>query len=88
METATGGVKLAPDRPTMARISDLGEWVIWQFPQRQRKGYCGAVRQALPDAPWVPAIIQSEKGRIQIYGHLDATYDSPETAVSYFTENK
>ena len=85
-ETTIGGIRLRADRPTTASFADLGEWVLWQFPQRERKGYRGAVRPALAGQQWLPAIIQADRGRVQIYGHIDASYPSPETAVTYFTE--
>lgn len=86
-ETTIAGIRLRTDRPTTATFADLGEWVLWQFPQRERKGYRGAVRPALADQQWLPAIIQADRGRVQIYGHLDDGYPSPETAVAYFTES-
>jgi hypothetical protein len=46
------------------------------------------VRPASADQQWLPAIIQADRGRVQIYGHIDASYPSPETAVAYFTETQ
>jgi hypothetical protein len=85
-DTTIAGIKLRKDRPTTASFADLGEWVLWQFPRRERRGYRGAVRPASADQQWLPAIIQADRGRVQIYGHIDASYPSPETAVAYFTE--
>ena len=85
-ETTIAGIRLRMDRPTTASFADLGDWVLWQFPQRERKGNRGAVRPALADHHWLPAIIQADRGRVQIYGHINASYPSPETAVTYFTD--
>lgn len=88
MEIIVAGLKLRIDRPTTVSFTDLRNWVIWQFPQREKKGYRGAVRPALADQMWLPAIIQDDRERVRIYAHVQEKFSSPETAVAYFAENK
>jgi hypothetical protein len=37
---------------------------------------------------WIPAIIQDDGKRVQVYAHVGETFPTPETAVEYFTDNK
>ena len=82
------GVKLRSDRPTSLTYRQLFHWVIWQFPRPRRKGFCGAVRPPIAEHEWIPAVIQVDKERVQVYGHLGETFPTPETAVEYFSDNK
>jgi len=83
------GIELDPNRPTTLTYHQLFQWVIWQFPVRRQKGFCGAVRPPEADQRWIPAIIQSDSKRVQVYAHVGETFPTPETAVEYFnTSNK
>jgi hypothetical protein len=82
------GIKLRSDRPTSLTYHQLFHWVIWQFPRPWRKGFCGAVRPPTTDHEWIPAVIQVDKERVQVYGHICETFPTPETAVEYFSDNK
>ena len=81
---AVAGIKLRSDRPTRVSLEALAQWVVWQFPQPEKNGFRGAVRPPLPGASWMPAIIEADKGRVRLYAHTEADYDSPEAAVAYF----
>ncbi len=82
------GIKLRTDRPTNVKLDDLYGWVIWQFPRPQKAGYCGAVRPPSAEHKWFPALILTEKNRVQVYGNLDKQYSTPERAVNYFQEKE
>lgn len=81
-----GGIELHTDRPTALSFEELYTWVIWQFPRRLRRGYCGAVRPPVPDHCWLPAVIEVDKQHVQVYGHVDEKYASPELAAEFFSE--
>ena len=82
------GIELHPDRPTIVTFQQLFQWVIWQFPIRRQKGFCGAVRPPEAGQEWIPAIIQSDNKRVQVYAHVGETFPTPETAVEYFSTSK
>jgi hypothetical protein len=87
-ERIIGGVTLHTDRPTRLPMRDLFAWVIWQFPRPREDGFCGAVHYPAPGQGWLPAIVCADKGAVHVYGHLTTTYDTPETAVEYFSTEK
>jgi hypothetical protein len=87
MTKVIAGVKLRSDRPTSLTFSQLFRWVIWQFPRSRDKGFCGAVRPPTAEHEWIPAIIQVERERVQVYAHVGETFPTPETAVEYFSED-
>jgi hypothetical protein len=68
------------EQPTSLTFDELYEWVIWQFPQQKKGGLSGAVRPPLFGASWYPALIHPKEKRIQVYGHLDTSYSTPEEA--------
>ena len=82
------GVKLRSDRPTTLTYGQLFHWVIWQYPRPLKKGFCGAVRPPIAEHEWIPAVIQADKERVQVYAHVGETFSTPETAVEYFSDNK
>ena len=82
------GIKFRSDRPTSLTYRQLFHWVIWQFPRPWKKGFCGAVRPPIAEHEWIPAVIQVDKERVQVYGHLGETFPTPETAVEYFSDSK
>ena len=83
------GIELHSDRPTTLTYQQLFRWVIWQFPLPRQNGFCGAVRPPEAGQEWIPAIIQSDNERVQVYAHVGETFPTPETAVEYFsTSNK
>jgi hypothetical protein len=73
-------IELETDQPTSFSFDQLYDWVIWQYAQKTESGLSGAVRPPLADAHWYPAIIQPKEKRVQIYGHLDTSCQSPEEA--------
>ncbi len=82
------GIRLRTDRPTGLSYRQLYQWVIWQFPRPQKKGFCGAVRPPIAEHEWIPAVIHADKERVEVYAHLNQMFPSPETAVEYFYQEK
>lgn len=74
-------------KPTSFSLKLLHDWVVWQFPKKHAKGYCGAVHPPLEKHGWFPAIIQPDKGEAQIHGHLPEAFETPELAADYFATN-
>lgn len=73
-------IELASNQPTSFSFDQLYDWVIWQYAQKTEIGLPGAVRPPIADAHWYPALIQPKEKRVQIYGHLDTSCQSPEEA--------
>lgn len=82
------GVKLRSDRPTTLTYRQLFRWVIWQYPRPLKKGFCGAVRPPIAEHDWIPAVIQVDKERVQVYAHIGETFSTPETAVAFFSDDE
>lgn len=80
------GIKLRTDRPTQLTFQELFEWVIWQFPRPEQKGFCGAVRPPVENHEWIPAIIQARKKQVHVHGHIGDTFPTPELAAEFFNE--
>lgn len=80
-------LKFNDTKPTSLNLKLLQDWVIWQFPKKRDKGYCGAVHPPLANHGWFPAIIRLDKNEIQIHGHVSQTFNSPEMAADYFAAN-
>jgi hypothetical protein len=78
-------LKLHAAKPTNFSFKLLQEWVVWQFPKRCGKGYCGAVHPPLETHGWLPAIIHPEKNEAQVHGHLTETFETPELAADYIS---
>ncbi len=78
-------VTLLADKPTTLTFQQLHDWVIWQIPRVVEDGLCGAVKTAVPDTHWYPAIIHVNKKKVQVYAHIDKQFATPEAASSYFT---
>jgi len=74
---------LRKDRPTEVTIDDLFDWVIWQFPRQLSGGLCGAVHPPIAGHTWYPAVIGYLDNKIQIYGHTDHEFDSPDDAANW-----
>ncbi len=75
-------IELQKEQPTDLTFTDLREWVIWQYPQQSEDGLSGAVRPSIPKAPWYPARIYPKEKRVQVYAHLDTSFNSPEKAAA------
>ena len=72
------------DKPTSFSFAVLHRWVIWQFPRPHQDGMIGAVHPPTSEHPWYPAIVKAKSEEVLIHAHVEAGYESPETAVSYF----
>ena len=78
--TGVHNIKLNINQPTDLSFNQLYDWVIWQFPTQTEDGLSGAVRPPIVDATWYPALIQPKEKRVQIYGHLNTLFNTPEKA--------
>lgn len=74
------------DQPTELTFADLHTWVIWQYPRQIGKGLCGAVRPPVPEHGWLPAVIRLKEKVVQIHGHIDQSFDSPNAAADWVAE--
>ncbi|MBE2220126.1 MAG: hypothetical protein IAF02_01215 [Anaerolineae bacterium] len=81
-------IELDPTQPTSLSFEQLYEWVIWQFCKQTASGLSGAVRPPIPGSDWYPAVIHPKEKRVQIYGHLDSSYDTPEKAAAKISKIK
>jgi len=84
--TLIHNIELNPAHPTILSFDQLYSWVIWQFSQHIEGGLSGAVRPPIPDTGWYPALIEPKEKRVQIYGHLDTSYSTPEEAAKKVLE--
>jgi len=84
-ETIVANVALSNHHASRLTFHDLETWVIWQFPRKKDSGLVGAVRPSLPEHGWYPAIIYPKEKRVQVYGHLNTLYNSPEEASESIT---
>lgn len=87
-ETTVAGITLRAGKPTTLPFSAIADWVIWQFPQHEKKGYRGAVRPPGEPYSWLPAVVLPGTESVRIYGHLDETYHTPEAALTFFSKKK
>lgn len=78
--TQIHGIRLQLEQPTSLTFDQLYDWVIWQFSHAQKGALSGAVRPPVSDASWYPALIHPKEKRVQVYGHLDTSYATPEAA--------
>ena len=77
-------LSFSTEQPTRFSFAMLHDWVIWQFPRPHEDGMMGAIHPPLPEHPWYPAIIRAKRKEVIVHAHIETTYDSPETAVTYF----
>jgi hypothetical protein len=80
-------IMLKTDQPTELSFTDLYTWVIWQYPRQAGKGLCGAVRPPVPEQGWFPAVIRLKEQVVQVHGHLDKKFDSPNEAAEWAAES-
>lgn len=84
--TVVHNIKLNINQPTALPFSQLYDWVIWQFPTQAENWLLGAVRPPITDATWYPALIQPKEKRVQIFGHLNTSFNTPEKAAKQVLE--
>lgn len=84
MTHTIANLTLHKQEPTDVDRDEMFNWVIWQFPTLRNNNLCGAVHPPISGYGWLPAIIHTQEKKIQVFAHLDAPFDSPETAVEYF----
>lgn len=81
-------VTFQAQKPTTLAITQLYNWVIWQFPQQKMGGFCSAVHPPISTPYWYPAIVRRDGQQIQVFAHLEEQFSSPEAAMSYLHNNK
>jgi hypothetical protein len=79
-------IEINCEQPTPLTFSQLSEWVIWQFKQTNLDGLSGAVHPPIPDAHWYPAVILPKEKRVQVFGHLDTLFNTPEEAAKQISK--
>jgi hypothetical protein len=79
-------IMIKVDQPTELTFSELYSWVIWQYPRQVDKGLCGAVRPPVSKHGWYPAVIRLKEKVVQVHGHLDKKFDSPNDAADWVAE--
>jgi len=84
--TLVHNIQLNTNQPTSLTFTQLYDWVIWQIAEPTETGLTGAVRPPIIDANWYPALIQPKEKRVQIYGHLDTSFNTPEIAAKQVLE--
>ena len=80
-------LKINGNKPTVVSLNLLQEWVIWQYPKKAAKGFCGAVHPPLQKHGWLPAIIHPDKNEAHVHGHLEKIFETPEMAADYISAN-
>ena len=80
---AIASLQFEATKPTEFSFSELYTWVIWQFPQKQKSGLCGAVHPPIPEHGWLPATIYPQKQQLTIHAHLAETFTTPEAAALF-----
>jgi len=78
-----GSLEVYLEQPTELTFSDLGDWVLWQFPQSREGWLCGAAHPPQPAEGWLPARIQPLKQRVLLYAHCGEPLASPEEAAEW-----
>lgn len=81
--TKIHNISIHLNQPTSLTFNQLYEWVIWQYPQQKNDALSGAVRPPLLESSWYPALIYPKEKRVQVYGHLDTSYKTPEEAAKH-----
>ncbi|MCA9985228.1 MAG: hypothetical protein KDE09_04335 [Anaerolineales bacterium] len=74
------GIKFHGNKPTELPLKELYTWVVWQFPRFHGDKLCGAVHPPIKAHGWLPAVILSRQGRIEVYAHLEEAFATPEEA--------
>lgn len=74
------------DQPTELSFKELHTWVIWQYPRQVDKGLCGAVCPPIAEHGWYPAVIRLKEKAVQVHGHIEKMFDSPNDAADWVAE--
>ena len=74
------GIDLSQSEPTTLEIKDLHEWVIWQFPGTNAREHHAAVKPSVPGHGWYPAVVDTKRLQVTVYGNVEVPLDSPEAA--------
>lgn len=84
-----GAVELNADQPTELTFAELREWVIWQFPrQKEARSLCGAVHPPHAEYGWLPALIAPRRNRLEIQGHVEEPFSTPEAAAEWMARER
>lgn len=78
--TMISGIELSQAEPTVLSLQELHDWVVWQFPGSNAKAHHAAVRPSIPGHGWFPAVIDTKRLQVTVYGYIDEPLNSPEAA--------
>jgi len=87
-ERTIANLRIKEDSPTDLSFDDLYRWIIWQFPRKRGKWLCGAIRPPIANHCWLPALINPSDNIVQVHGHTDQKFDSPDEALSWLISAK
>jgi hypothetical protein len=75
---------LSSDQFHAIPLANLGQWVIWQFPELGQPDclYC-AVRSTAVGAFWWPGCLSLPEQMVYVYTAVDTPFPTPEAAVAY-----
>lgn len=76
-------IQLSKDQPTTLSLSDVCNWIIWQFPKIAGKGLCGAVHPPIAGYGWFPANVEPGESLVHIYANVATPFKTPESAAQY-----
>ncbi len=83
-----GAIELRLEEPTDLSLSDLGEWVLWQYPRFHRGWLCAAAHPPEPQFGWIPARVQPKKERVLLYAHCTDPLTTPEAAAEWIAQQQ
>lgn len=78
-------VALNTTKPTPFSFTDLGKWVIWQFPKLHGEQMIGAVHPPIAGHGWYPAAIDYEAETLDVFAHTGEPQATPEKAAAHFS---
>jgi len=76
-------IAIDPTKPTPVPMERLFAWVVWQFPRMAEDGYNSAVHPPEAGHGWYPAIVNTDKRLVLIFGHVKGPFTSPEAAAKH-----
>lgn len=83
-----GSIELQLETPTDLTISDLADWILWQYPRLHRGWLCAAAHPPQPQFGWLPARIQPQNERVLLYAHCTEPLATPEAASEWIANHQ
>lgn len=75
---------LSTELPTEVSFRQVYSWVLWQFPQTEKGWFRGAVHPPIADYGWLPAFIDAQTKKVQIFAQIKEPLASPEEVKAFF----